>query len=125
MHVLQMKRWLRLFLAMVLLITGAIPAGMFSSKADAADEPLTVAQAIARNNDGLPGTVEGYVIGYFNNNSKNQLQTEAPFSGGSNFGIADTPETDLSKIMSVQIPNETSVRDIFGLNKNPELFGKK
>ncbi|MGE6668188.1 S-layer homology domain-containing protein [Paenibacillus xylanexedens] len=125
MHVLQMKRLLRLFLAMVLLITGAIPAGLFSSKAAAADEPLTVAQAMARNNDGLPGTVEGYVIGYFDG-SKNKLQTIAPFSGGSNFGLADNPgETDLNRILSVQIPNITSVRNTFGLNSNPELLGKK
>lgn len=126
MHVLQIKRWLRLFLAMVLLITGAIPAGLFSSKAAAADEPLTVAQAIARSNDGLPATVEGYVIGYFNNNSKNQLQSSPPFSGGSNFGLADNPgETDLNKIMSVQIPSATSIRNTFGLDSNPDLLGKK
>ncbi|RAW19116.1 multifunctional nuclease/2',3'-cyclic-nucleotide 2'-phosphodiesterase/5'-nucleotidase/3'-nucleotidase [Paenibacillus taichungensis] len=123
MHVLQMKRWLRLFLAMVLLITGAIPAGLFSSKAAAADEPLTVAQAQAKNSDKSTATVEGYVVGYYN--SGTSIQLNPPFTSDTNFALADRPdETDVSKMMPVQVPTNAP-RSTFGLQSNTSLYHSK
>ncbi|WP_270164520.1 S-layer homology domain-containing protein [Paenibacillus sp. SYP-B4298] len=123
----QAQGWLRIFLAFILLATSVLPVGPWEERAAAADgdQPLSVTDAIARNNDGLSATVEGYVVGYFNG-SINSLQTAAPYSGNTNFGIADQPdETNISRIMPVQVPNVTAVRQQFGLNNNPELRGRK
>ena len=123
MHSKQIKSWLRLFLAMVLLITGAIPAGLFTSKAAAADEPLTVAQAQAKNSDKSIATVEGYVVGYYN--SGTSVQLSPPFTSDTNFALADRPdETDVSKMMPVQVPTNAP-RSTFGLQSNTSLYHSK
>ena len=123
MHSKQIRSWLRIFLAMVLLITGAIPAGLFNSKAAAADEPLTVAQAQAKNSNGSTATVEGYVVGYYN--SGTSVQLSPPFTSDTNFALADRPdETDVSKMMPVQVPTNAP-RSIFGLQSNPSLYHSK
>jgi len=109
---------------MALLITSAIPSGMFISKAAAADETLTVAQALDHNNDGSTATVEGYIVGFYS--SKSSVQMNAPFSGDSNFAIADNPqEKNISNMMPVQVPNVPAIREIVGLSKNPAALGKK
>ncbi|WP_053781662.1 S-layer homology domain-containing protein [Paenibacillus xylanivorans] len=123
MHVLQMKRWLRLFLAMVLLITGAIPAGLFSSKAAAADDPLTVAQALNLNFGDSNISIEGYVVGTYSSGPNVRLNPD--FTLDTNFAIADSPdETNISKMMPVQVPT-SAPRSIFGLKSNPSLYKAK
>lgn len=119
----QIKSWLRLFLAVVLLINGAIPAGLFNSKAAAADEPLTVTQALALGSDDSTATVEGYVVGTYSNGPS--VNSNPPFTVDTNFAIADSPtERDISKMMPVQVP--TSVpRSTFGLLSNPSLYQSK
>ncbi|MCM3204502.1 5'-nucleotidase C-terminal domain-containing protein [Paenibacillus illinoisensis] len=123
MHSKQIRSWLRLFLAMVLLITGAIPAGLFNSKAAAAEEPLTVAQALAMESNDSSATVEGYVVGTFSNGPNVNLNS--PFTLDTNFAIADSPEeTNISKMMPVQVPT-SAPRSIFGLQSNPSLYKSK
>ncbi|KOY15585.1 hypothetical protein AMS66_15425 [Paenibacillus xylanivorans] len=120
---MQMKRWLRLFLAMVLLITGAIPAGLFSSKAAAADDPLTVAQALNLNFGDSNISIEGYVVGTYSSGPNVRLNPD--FTLDTNFAIADSPdETNISKMMPVQVPT-SAPRSIFGLKSNPSLYKAK
>lgn len=123
MHSKQVKNWLRLFLAMVLLITGAIPAGWFNSKIAAADEPLTVTQALNLVSDDSTATIEGYVVGTYSNGPK--VNSNPPFTLDTNFAIADHPaETDINKMMPVQVPT-SAPRSIFGLQSNPSLYQSK
>ncbi|MCM3172736.1 5'-nucleotidase C-terminal domain-containing protein [Paenibacillus sp. MER 99-2] len=122
MYSKQMKSWLRLFLAMVLLVTGTIPIGVFNSKVAAADEPLTVGQALALPSDDRPATIEGYVVGTYSSGSK--VNVNPPFVD-TNFAIAESPtETDINKMMPVLVPT-SAPRTIFGLNSNPPLYQSK
>nr|WP_186811678.1 5'-nucleotidase C-terminal domain-containing protein [Paenibacillus xylanexedens] len=123
MYRMQMIRWFRIFLATMLLLTGAIPAGLLDSKASAADEVLTVAQAQAKNSDKSTATIEGYVVGYYNGGSSVQLNP--PFTSDTNFALADRPEeTDISKMMPVQVPMNAP-RSTFGLQSNTSLYHSK
>nr|WP_036649051.1 DUF6359 domain-containing protein [Paenibacillus pini] len=85
-----------------------------------ADTPLTVAQAIAKNNNGSNAVVEGFIVGEVFNSKP--IFTN--FGDDFNLLIADTPgEQDKTKLIDVQIPS--NFRAQFGLKTNPTLVGKK
>ncbi|CAN7196383.1 5'-nucleotidase C-terminal domain-containing protein [Rossellomorea sp. LjRoot5] len=101
---------------LAMLVSYIVP---MSSTASAADY-LTVQEAIA-NNSGT-GTVTGYIVAH--TKATNSYDFEAPFTGDTNYAIADSPdETDPSKILPVQLPS--AFRAEFGLLTNPEIIGKK
>lgn len=86
----------------------------------AADEVMTVAEAIANNNGS--GTVEGYIVGHATGSKTANFNP--PFANDYNFLIADTAgEQDLNKVLDVQVTS--GYRDEFGLQTNPDLIGKK
>ncbi|MDX5474857.1 MAG: 5'-nucleotidase C-terminal domain-containing protein [Bacillaceae bacterium] len=81
---------------------------------------ISVAEAI-ENNSG-EATVHGFIVGHIV--STTNVKFTAPFSNDFNMAIADTPnETDLSKMLFVQIP--AAFRTEFGLQTNPTLVGSK
>lgn len=115
MYRMRINRWFSIFLATVMLLIGAFPSGLSGSKAYAADEPLTVAEAQAKNSDKSTATIEGYVVGYYNSGSSVQL--DPPFTSDTNFALADRPEeTDITKMMPVQVPTNAP-RSTFGLKQ--------
>ncbi|WP_234987149.1 5'-nucleotidase C-terminal domain-containing protein [Bacillus sinesaloumensis] len=82
---------------------------------------LTVADAIA-NNTGK-ASVQGYIVGTAIS-GKNYDQVE-PFTIDTNLGLADDPnESDPTKILPVQLPNN-SIRTELNLVNHPENFQKK
>ncbi|WAA09729.1 5'-nucleotidase C-terminal domain-containing protein [Fervidibacillus albus] len=84
-------------------------------------DAISVEEAIA-NNSGT-ATVTGYIIGTVK--SWPNFETEEPFSVQTNIVIADDPnETDPSKILPVQLPNNT-IRTSFNLVDHPEYLGEK
>lgn len=120
---MRINRWFSIFLATVMLLTGAFPSGLSGSKAYAADEPLAVAEAQAKNSDKSTATIEGYVVGYYNSGSSVQL--DPPFTSDTNFALADRPEeTDITKMMPVQVPTNAP-RSTFGLKSNASLYHSK
>lgn len=88
-------------------------------------KPYTVAEAIALNNP--PETtafVKGYIVGAANN-AMSKLQT-SNFDVNSNIVIADTPdETDATKMIPVQLPNNSNERTTWNLKDHPENFQKQ
>ncbi|WP_066315260.1 5'-nucleotidase C-terminal domain-containing protein [Bacillus sp. FJAT-29814] len=86
--------------------------------ASAAENYITVAQAIANNSGSA--TVKGYIVGYAKS-ATNYVTTGYP--DDNNFGIADNQnETDPTKILPVQITS--GFRAEFGLKSNPTNLGK-
>ncbi|WP_370221689.1 DUF6359 domain-containing protein [Cytobacillus sp.] len=100
----------------------ALILSLFSPFATAgAEEVKSVAEAIANNNG--TATVEGYIVGTTANGPK--YTHNAPFAVETNLAIADSAsETDPSKILPVQLPNN-SIRAELNLADNPENLGKK
>lgn len=100
----------------------ALILSLFSPFAAAsAEEVKSVAEAIADNNG--TATVEGYIVGTTANGPK--YTHTGPFSVNTNLAIADSPsETDPSKILPVQLPNN-SIRTELNLKDNPDHLGKK
>ncbi|WP_051289940.1 S-layer homology domain-containing protein [Paenibacillus massiliensis] len=112
-------QWMLIFIVM---ITGAIPAGLFADRASAAGGTLTVDQALAMTPDDSTISIEGYVVGFYAGTG-NVKQTQ-PYGGDTNVAIAASPgETDVSKMMPVQLP--TGVRSEFGLVSKPSIFQQK
>ncbi|WP_408976224.1 S-layer homology domain-containing protein [Paenibacillus jiagnxiensis] len=106
----------------MVMISAAVPAGLFADRAAAAGEVITVDQALDRTVDDSTISVEGYVVGFYASTT-NVKQTE-PFGGDTNIAIAASPnETNVSKMMPVQLP--ASVRSSFGLQSNPDVFQQK
>ncbi|MFK9090253.1 5'-nucleotidase C-terminal domain-containing protein [Bacillus salipaludis] len=90
----------------------------YINHASAAENYITVAQAIA-NNSGT-ATVKGYIVGYAKSGTS---YITSGFPDDNNFGIADSPtETDPAKILPVQIT--AAYRAEFGLKTNPSNLGK-
>ncbi|WP_052737605.1 5'-nucleotidase C-terminal domain-containing protein [Bacillus sp. SA1-12] len=117
-------KYARRILSLFLILSLVFPSILlnFTQKAKAQEVPLTVAEAIAKNNSGENATVEGYIIGH--TVSSASIDFEAPFTNDFNFAIADSPnEKDGEKIMPVQLPS--SFRSTFGLAANPGIIGKK
>ncbi|QCJ44152.1 hypothetical protein FAY30_20830 [Bacillus sp. S3] len=90
----------------------------YMNHASAAENYITVAQAIANNSGNA--TVKGYIVGYAKS-ATNYITTGYP--DDTNFGIADSAiETDPTKILPVQITS--GFRAQFGLKTNPDNLGK-
>lgn len=90
------------------------------SYADAAG--ISVADAIAKGNNGevvwVTGTVVGHATGSLSANFT------APFGNDFNLLIADTAgEQDKAKLVNVQVPS--GLRSEFGLQSNPDLIGQQ
>ena len=109
------SRVLAIFLAFVMVLSGFGFVNVSKAEGE-----ITVAQAIA-NNSGQ-ATVRGYIVGMADNGPK--LVTEG-FSGDTNFMLADkADETDVTKMLPVQIPNKpASLRAEWGLKSNPDKVG--
>lgn len=89
---------------------------MSESIVSAAEDIISVDDAIAKDNDGDTDTVEGYIVGYVIS-QKNVSRTD--FNSDTNFAMANDPEeTDIDKMVFVQVPG--SFRDGFGLKSNPD-----
>lgn len=105
----------KLFLSFILVISAILP--YTATQAEAADT-ITVAEAIANNSGNA--TVKGFIVGVAISGTNYDL--EAPFTGATNIGIADSPdETDVSKILPVQLPSG-AVRTGLNLVDNPGNF---
>ncbi|MCZ2257582.1 endonuclease [Sporosarcina sp. G11-34] len=91
-----------------------------SNTAQAADNAISVADAIANN--GGKATVKGYIVGVYSNSG---LVTDTSKFVASNLAIADSPdETEKIKILPVQLP-AGAVRTALNLVDHPELVGKQ
>lgn len=104
-------------LAFIMILSTAL--GYMPAQA-AADAPLTVAAAIAKNNSGETATVEGYIVGEVYNSKL----LFSGFQDDLNVLIADSPsEQDKSKLIDVQLTS--SYRIPYGLKTNPGNQGQK
>jgi len=93
----------------------------YINHASAAENYITVAQAIANNTGSA--TVKGYIVGY--TTGTNKYQFTGPFNGDTNIAIADSPtEKDPAKIIPVQLPSG-ELRTNFNLKTHPENLGKE
>ncbi|MGG4048038.1 MULTISPECIES: DUF6359 domain-containing protein [Paenibacillus] len=116
-YFVRRKKLTGLFLAWLLLLSAAL--GYMPAQAAAA-VPLTVAEALAKNNSGETATVEGYIVGEMYNSKP----IYSGFQDDFNVLIADTPgEKTQSKMIDVQI--SASYRSQYGLKTNPANVGKK
>ncbi|MGI2326880.1 DUF6359 domain-containing protein [Planococcus sp. YIM B11945] len=107
----------RIFLSVLLVLAAALPYSLTAK----AEEAITVADAIA-NNTGSK-TVQGYIVGFAL--SGTSYDQEAPFTGATNIGLADSPdETDAAKILPVQLPTG-SIRTALNLKDNPQNLKAK
>ncbi|GHH97431.1 5'-nucleotidase C-terminal domain-containing protein [Neobacillus kokaensis] len=88
--------------------------------ASAAENYITVAQAIA-NNSGT-ATVKGYIVAHATGTKSYNFNS--PFKDDYNFAIADSPtEKDTTKLLPVQLTS--GYRAQFGLMTNPGNIGKQ
>lgn len=91
-------------------------------KADLDRDNLTVAEAIA-NNDG-EGTVQGYIVGTIISGGNGNFDGAGGFSH-TNLMLADDPnETNMDKVLYVQLPFGT-LRDDVNLRDNPDNLGEE
>ncbi len=111
-----MARWSPLALVIGLLAA----VGLYGSTAAVAAAPLTVAQAISKQ-DGSTAAVRGYVVGH---PTASNTVVRSNFPDDYALALADTAsETGTSRMVYVQIP--TSFRAAWGLKSNPSLLGKQ
>ena len=104
----------KIFLSLLLALSAALP---YMATANAA-EPISVAEDIATNSGAA--TVKGYIVGVAI--SGTNYDQEAPFTGATNVGLADSPdETDPAKILPVQLPTGATRAGI-NLVDNPQNF---
>ncbi|QKY70097.1 5'-nucleotidase C-terminal domain-containing protein [Lentibacillus sp. CBA3610] len=95
------------------LMQAVIPVGVHAAEAD---EPITVADAIEKDNDGSEQTVKGHIVGYVISPG-NVSRTD--FREDYNVALADEAgETDLDNMLFVQVTDE--YRAEFGLHSNPD-----
>ena len=84
------------------------------------DDSISVADAIAKDNNGSAAKVKGHIVGYVISQG-NVSRTD--FKEDHNFAMADDPgETDISKMVFVQVSK--NYRDEFGLKTNPNNLDK-
>ncbi|MGG3561858.1 DUF6359 domain-containing protein [Neobacillus rhizosphaerae] len=113
------KKQLVIITTMIMLLASYVLP--YTSRASAAGEYLTVAEALATST-GTTVNVKGYIVGY--TKGTNSFTFTAPFGGDTNLAIADSPtETDPAKIMPVEVTKD--FRPTFGLLTNPANDGKE
>lgn len=85
-----------------------------------AAEPLTVAQALARQ-DGSTATVRGYVVGQ---PTATSTVVTSGFPSDYALALADSPSTtSTAQMLYVQVPSQ--FRSAWGLRSNPDLLGDR
>lgn len=90
-----------------------------------ADQPYTVAEAIAKDNNGSYGWVNGYIVGVMAYNEKNYF-TATELTVNSNIVIAaSADETDEANMICVQLPAGSKVRESLNLVDRPGNLGKE
>jgi hypothetical protein len=89
------------------------------------DQPLTVTEAIAKNNDQSVNWVNGIIVGVYDyvEGTGNVFDGEAPFTTNSNLVIATS--ADATDYFSVQLVNGTKVREDLNLVDRPALIGRE
>ncbi|SFD86155.1 hypothetical protein SAMN05216238_1053 [Lentibacillus persicus] len=119
---MKLKKYQRsssIFLTIIMVVSLLTPAS--GGIAKAADGTISVADAI-ENNSG-EASVEGYIVGTFQNGPK--VVTDPAAYSGTNLALADDPnETDPANVLPVQLPSG-DVRDNLNLAEHPELAGEK
>lgn len=97
---------------------------------DPTTNALTVAEAIAKGNDGSEQTVKGYIVGWFNNKPNpgvcefGNVATDTTVSK-TNVLIADAAnETNSANVVCVQLP-AGAVRSLVNLGETPSNLGKE
>ena len=88
-------------------------------------EALTVAEAMAKNNDGKTYWVEGYIVGVCTSGTYSSA-TIGSTESESNFLIADTPTpSGAEECMPVALPSQSAARTEINLEAHPEYIGKE
>lgn len=96
------------------------------------EEPFNIAQSIDNQNATpyVTGWSKGYIVGTVKEGvntvtSSDDLQFSGPFSRNTNVLLADDPnETDYTKILAVNLPAGSALRDDVNLVGNPDNLGK-
>lgn len=115
----------KLFTFLFAFLCTTLAFGGTGTKAD----PYTVAEAIAKNNDGSTAFVKGFIVGTVNIEfttvtSNSEVEWSAPFTRNSAVVIADSKDTrDISQCVFVQLPTG-AIRDEINLMANPGNIGK-
>ena len=109
-----------LALTLVAALLTLLPAVGQDRSAASAATPLTVAQAVSRQ-DGTSQTVRGYVVGQPTGTS---TVLRSGFTNDYAIAIADTAsETGTTRMLYVQVPS--AFRSQWGLRTNPGLMGRQ
>ncbi len=105
--------WLALASALVVLLGLSVPASEAAT-------PLTVAQAVARQ-DGTSQTVRGYVVGQ---PTATSTVVRSGFPSDYALAVADSAsESSTARMLYVQVPS--ALRSQWGLRTNPTLMGRQ
>ena len=88
--------------------------------------PYTVADVIKLNNTVATGWVKGYIVGAMNTTGEYFMEVKAPFTVAANVFIADNAtETELTKMVPVQLKSGSAMRKAVNLLDNPGNIGKE
>lgn len=113
------KRTVLIGLIFLLIVSLVTPFNI--QQAEAAEETITVAEAIAINSGSA--TVQGYIVG-FTTGTNSITNDSSKFKDDNNLVLADNPkETNINNVIPVQLTS--SYRSEFGLSTNPDHVGKK
>lgn len=92
------------------------------------EQPYTCAEAIAKNNDGSMGWVNGYIVGvmlYDDANKKNYFSTAVNGMNSNIVIAASADETDEANMICVMLPAGSKVREDLNLADRPGNMGKE
>ncbi len=91
------------------------------------DQPYTVVEAIALNNDHSLGWVSGYIVGVMNydETAKKNVFSATELTTNSNIVIAATAADYGTTYMAVQLPTDSKVRSDLNLVDRPGNLGKE
>lgn len=115
----------KLFTFLFAFLCTTLAFGGTGTKAD----PYTVAEAIAKNNDGSTAFVKGFIVGTVKAElstvtSNDEIDWVAPFGRNSAVLIADSKDTrDISQCVFVNLPGGP-IRDEVNLMSNPTNIGR-
>ncbi|WP_217588052.1 5'-nucleotidase C-terminal domain-containing protein [Lentibacillus saliphilus] len=124
MHAKVRQKYYSMMLIFVLVLSLFTPAAApFTVKAEGADAPISVSEAIALENDGSTQSVQGYIVGYVKSGD-NVTNDPEEFRDDYNFAIADDQnETNIDHMLYVQVSSD--FRADFGLKTNPDNLDKE
>ena len=106
---------------------------IFDTHGNSKNDPYTVEEALAQNNNGRTGWTEGYIVGSIKGGldpavvtSNNDIIFGAEGDSPESVLIAQNPnETDWTKCIAVQLPRNSLFRSYVNLVENAYLIGKK